>query len=404
MEFKDMGIDSALLSTIEQRGFTQPTAIQEQTIPLLKQGKDIIAQSETGSGKTMAFAIPILEKIQKGQGPQALVLTPTRELAKQVSEEFEKIGGGRFGVVTVYGGVGFEPQVHGLRQAEVIVATPGRMLDHLRQGNARLQKITHVVLDEADRMLEMGFIEDVETILKQVPRERQTMLFSATMPWEVRDISLRYLREPAEVSTRQFVDSSLLKESYLDCLDNEKFSLLVHLLRTHRPPRSMVFCGKRSTVDLVANNLHRQGITAKALHGGLTQGRREQVLAEFHQGKTLVLVATDVAARGLDIKGVTHIYNYNAPEEADDYTHRVGRTARAGEKGMAVSLISPTDYLNFRRVTSVRDIDREEAGEYPRIPFNPRLMDREGGLDRPFRGGFRGPPRRHGSRRFARRF
>lgn len=369
MKFNEMGIRSEILHSLENLGFTHPTDIQEKAIPFLKKGMDLIGQSETGSGKTLAFALPLLDTLTPGRGVQALILTPTRELAKQIKDEFDKVSGGSVSVTTVYGGVGFEPQIHGLINSDVIVATPGRMLDHLRRGNARFEKVKYLVLDEADRMLEMGFIEDVETIIRHVPQGRQMMLFSATMPHEIVRISKRHLKDPVHITTKQFVDTQQLTQVYVDCMDNEKFSLLVHLIRIQPPARGIVFCARRGIADSVAQNLSTQGIKARALHGGLTQSRREQTLASFHGGGTHILVATDVASRGLDIKGVTHIYNYNIPDNPDDYTHRIGRTARAGKSGKAISLISPMDYDNFRKITQTLDIDREMVGWFKRIPF-----------------------------------
>lgn len=398
MKFEEMGIGPEIADSLQKMGLSTPTEIQEKTIPSLREGKDVIGQSETGSGKTLAFAIPLLEKLTPGRGVQALILTPTRELAKQIKTEFEKVSG-TFSVTTVYGGVGFEPQIQGLKRSEIIVATPGRMLDHLRQGNCNFSGVRHLVLDEADRMLEMGFIDDVEYILRHLPRERQSMLFSATMPSEIVRIGRRYLKDPLFVRTKQFVNPNLLAQAYYDCMDNEKFSLLVHLIQSEPDVKGMVFCNRKTTADLVANNLQKQGIKAAAIHGDLSQGRREEALEKFHSGTVSILVGTDVASRGLDIKGVTHIYNFNIPDKPEDYTHRIGRTARAGEKGRAISLISPQDYENFRRVTANIEVRKERVQSFQRLPFHTRP-------ENDYRRSF--PPRRMGNnsnyRRYPRRY
>ncbi len=372
MKFSELGIDAALLSRFSHHGIVEMTEIQQKSIPLLRQGKDLAGQSETGSGKTLAFAIPIMEKTMQHGGVQALILTPTRELALQIQKEFIKFSYKPFHVACVYGGVGIEPQIHALQRSEIVVATPGRLLDHMQRRTIRLGGVKILVIDEADKMLDMGFIDDIERIIWALPREKQTMLFSATIPERIAVLSRRYMKNPISVGARRQVAKHLLRQVYYDVLDNEKFSFLVHILRKLNPERAMVFCGRITTVDLVAENLSAIGINAYGIHGKLSQARREALIRDFHSGRIKVLVATDVASRGLHIEDVTHIFNFDIPEKSDDYTHRIGRTARAGKTGMAISLISPRDHKNFRRITPSIDIEKGVAGHFERVPFRVR--------------------------------
>jgi ATP-dependent RNA helicase DeaD len=376
MSFEKLGIEPRILDILRKAGFEKPMPIQRECIPLVKQGKDVIAQSETGSGKTLAFAIPIMEKIEQGKGIQALVVTPTRELANQITKEFLKLTAYKMANITsVYGGVSIEPQISSLRTADVVVGTPGRILDHLERRTINLSNVKYLVIDEADRMLDMGFIDDVERIVSYTPRSRQTMLFSATIPGPVYGISQRYMKNPIAIETERHVKPEFLRQIYYDVMENEKFSVLVHLIQQEKPKLAMIFCGKRSTADAVARNLQMQGINARVIHGGLEQNKRERIISDTHAGSVQVLVATDVASRGLDIKGVTHVFNYDVPAKKDDYIHRIGRTARAGKSGIAITILSDSDYDNFRRI--LRDnmgLNVEEGAkeDFRRIPFNPR--------------------------------
>ena len=375
MSFEILGIEPRILDILRKAGFEKPTPIQKACIPVIKEGKDVIAQSETGSGKTLAFAIPIIEKVEHGKGVQALVVTPTRELANQIMKEFVKLTDyGMTEVASVYGGVPIESQIQALKTASVVVGTPGRILDHLERRTMNLSHVHYLVLDEADRMLDMGFIDDVERIIRHTSRQRQTMLFSATMPGPVFRISQRYMEKPVSIETERHVKPELLHQVYYDVQENEKFSLFVHLLATEKPKLALVFCGRRHTADAVAKNLQIQGIDAKVIHGGLEQNKRERIIGETHAGQVQVLIATDVASRGLDIKGITHVFNYDVPEKRDDYIHRVGRTARAGKSGLAITILSDSDYDNFRRIIRENPEMNITAGERPdfkRIPFNP---------------------------------
>ncbi|MBN1455590.1 MAG: DEAD/DEAH box helicase [Methanomicrobia archaeon] len=356
--FGKLGIIEPILKSIEEAKFERPTEIQRKAIPPILEGRDVIAGASTGSGKTLAFAAAIIEKSEKGAGIQALVLTPTRELAQQVAAalgDFSRYKPLR--IVAVFGGVSINPQMEQLRTADVVVGTPGRILDHLRRGTLDLRGVTTLVLDEADRMLDMGFIDDVEQIIRKCPRKRQTLLFSATITSEVARLARRYMNEQVEIAAEQYVDPGKLTQFYYDVLDERmKFSVLVHLLEHEKAGLVMVFCNTRHNTDFVANNLRAVGVDALAIHGGLTQDKRNTVMKQFHAQRVCVLVCTDVAARGLDIPGISHVYNYDIPGDSNDYIHRIGRTARAGEEGCAISILTPSDYDNFRRVMHLKEI------------------------------------------------
>lgn len=366
-KFRNLKLSENLLKAIKDLNFTEPSEIQEKTIPLVMEGKDVIGSSSTGSGKTLAFGAGIIEKIKHGKGIQALILAPTRELAEQVTKHLRVFSRYYSLVVAeIYGGVSMQPQVQALHRSEIIVATPGRMLDHMKRGNVNLSSVKFLVLDEADKMLEMGFIEDVQKIINECPKERQTLLFSATISKDIEHIAKRYMKSPVYVEVTSYVDSSKLKQVYYDVPQNLKFSLLVHLLGKEREGLVMVFCNTRRNTDLVAKNLKRHNIHSLAIHGGLTQNKRNAIMKDFHSRKALILVCTDVAARGLDIKNLSHVYNYDISKNSKEYIHRIGRTARAGKEGIAVSLVSPRDYDNFR---AVRDDDslKIEEEQLPKL-------------------------------------
>ncbi|MCX6706846.1 MAG: DEAD/DEAH box helicase, partial [Candidatus Woesearchaeota archaeon] len=326
--FRKLGIIEPILRVIKDEKFEEPSEIQEKSIPFVVQGKDVIAESATGSGKTLAFGAGIIQNCVRGRGIQALVLTPTRELAEQNTISLKKFSRHcPLNFVSVYGGVSINPQIHDLRMADVVVGTPGRILDHLERRTIDFSRVKILVLDEADRMFDMGFIDDVEQIISQCPRERQTLLFSATISDDIVRISRRYMNNPERVSAESYVDPAKLTQSYYDVADNMKFSLLVHLLKHEHAGLVMVFCNTQKTTDFVANNLQVAGISAQAIHGGLSQAKRNRVMEQFHAKRVYVLVCTDVAARGLDIKGVSHVYNYDIPKESKQYIHRIGRTA-----------------------------------------------------------------------------
>jgi len=378
MKFEDMNIEKSVSDSLNTLGFEKPTRIQLETIPLIKQGYDVIGQSETGSGKTAAFGIPLVEKVVKGKKIQALILAPTRELSIQIANEIMKFS--RFKglyIQKVYGGVAMGPQVNGLRKAEIVVGTPGRILDHMRRGTLDSTNLKIFVLDEVDRMIDMGFIEDIEAIERNIPEDRQTLLFSATMPDSLIGIRDKFTKNAKKIKTQIKVREDILRQYYYDVDYKMKFSLLVHLIDQEDPKLAIIFCNSRRDASSVARNLQYNGINATELHGGLSQQRREDVMKNFHMGITKILVATDVAARGLDIKNVTHIFNYNMPKTAEDYTNRIGRTARAGESGKAISLLSRDDHDSFRRITRIfsYEIENIKAQNFRILPFRKYQQD-----------------------------
>jgi ATP-dependent RNA helicase DeaD len=382
-KFRKLNLSEPFLETIKSMHFQIPSEIQEKTIPFTLEGKDVIAGSATGSGKTLAFGACIIENLIPGKGLQSLILTPTRELAEQVAESLQAFSRHKnLKIISVYGGVGIEPQIRNLKDADIVVGTPGRILDHMQRFTINLSKIKILVLDEADRMLDMGFLEDVEKIIEKIPKERQTLLFSATISQEVSVIAQRHMKNPTEISAESQVDPSKLKQVYYDVDSGIKFSVLVYLLKEEKSDLVLVFCNTRNNADFVARNLRINDIDAKVIHGGLSQNRRSDVLDQFHEGKVLVLVCTDVAARGLDIKGVSHVYNYDAPKTSKDYIHRIGRTARAGSEGKAITIISQRDYENFQNVLKDDSIKPERL----ELPYIQRARI---SLEQSRQGGFR---------------
>jgi len=388
--FEKLGICEAVLTTIKAKKFTKPSEIQEKAIPLILEGSDIIAGSATGSGKTLAFGAGIIKGTKKGEGIQALVLTPTRELAEQVASSLEEFSYSKeLTLAAVYGGVSLDPQVTRLSRAEIVVATPGRLLDHMSRNNIDLSKVRFLVLDEADRMWDMGFKDDVGKIVQACPTARQTMLFSATISHELEDFSKKYMKNPIEVSVENQVDPSKLHQVYYDVRDDEKFSLLVHLLMCEKAHLVMIFCNTRRNADVVNKNLKLQGISSQVIHGGLSQAKRNQVIKQFDSSKVNVLVCTDVAARGLDIQGISHVYNYDLPSDHRDYVHRIGRTARAGKEGIAINILASRDYDNFSGIR--RNYPELKIVNKPTPSFDKVFVKMERRDDR--RGPSRGPRR-----------
>lgn len=373
MKIEEIAVKPQIVKAVVELGYREATPIQEKAIPEILKGKDIFGQSSTGSGKTAAFGLPILDKIQQGKGIQALILTPTRELCVQVTDalrDFAKYTGIK--INAVYGGVSIGPQVDALRKSEVIVGTPGRILDHIERGTINFEHSKFFVLDEADKMLEMGFLEPVEEIMTHLPVERQTLLFSATLPAGVKHLVKRHLRNPVMVKSEIYVDKSLLKQVYYVVPTPMKFSLLMHLLKQNGEGLALIFCATRHEVDHVVRNLRMQGIHSFGIHGGLAQNKRLQALDALKQERVRVLVATDVAARGLDIKNVEHVYNYDVPKSSEEYVHRIGRTARAGMNGTAVTLLVERDYQNFNNILRDRtlEIERVQTPQVEKLFFN----------------------------------
>ena len=369
--FEELGLSYDLLGILSDLKIKIPSEIQEKTIPLVLAGRDVIGGSVTGSGKTLIFASGIVENLQKNGRVQALVLTPTRELAEQVADSIKKFSKNKkLNVLPVYGGISIETQIRKIRDTDIIVGTPGRILDHLRRNTLNLGKVKFLVLDEVDRMFDMGFQKDVEMILEECPKKRQTMLFSATISPEMDHLAKKYTHKPAEVSVESHLDASKLKQIYYNVPTGLKFSLFVHLLKKETAKLVMVFCGTRNNVDFVANNLNNLGINAKAIHGGMLQTKRNKVMGEFDSENEMnVLVCTDVAARGLDIKGVSHVYNYDLPKTSSEYIHRIGRTARAGKEGIAINILCSRDYDNFSNILRDEKLHIAEA----KTPFCERV-------------------------------
>jgi ATP-dependent RNA helicase DeaD len=347
MKSESFVLSKPMLSLLEEQGITIATPVQKEIIPAIIEGRDVIAQSETGSGKTLSFAIPIIEQLFRRDGLQALILVPTRELCAQITGEFVKYSHGKhLGIVSVYGGVSINKQAEKLRTANIIIATPGRLLDLIQRRVAHLETIRYLVFDEADRMLDMGFIKDIERILQHLPPKRQTMLFSATVSKEIEVLSHKYLHNPKHVRLANVIEAVFLQQTYYQTTPESKLGLLVELLK-HDRHLVLVFCNRKHITAKLARKLTTQGIQARCLHGDMSQPQRERVTSDFRQKKFNVLIATDVAARGLHIDDISHVYNYEIPKDVESYTHRVGRTARAGKKGEAISLVATEEEKKF---------------------------------------------------------
>ncbi len=355
MNFNNFNISDDIKKAIGDMGFKKATPIQRLAIPEALKGIDITAQAQTGSGKTVAFAVPILEKIFiPDKSPQAIVLCPTRELCMQVADEIAKVGSRikKLKVLAVYGGQPIGKQTRVLKKGvHVVVGTPGRVIDHIEKGNLDLIGIETVVLDEADEMLEMGFREDIERILESTPRQRQTLLFSATIPKEIREIAEKYQKSPKfiKIANKKQNIPKITQYSF-KCNIKDKFESLTRLIDAYDVRLMLIFCNTKKSVDFVRKNLKKQDFSVDALHGDLTQKARDKVMNKFRNGNIDILVATDVAARGLDIDGVDVIINYDVPQNADDYTHRIGRTARAGKTGFAFTLVSKDEIPRFNNI------------------------------------------------------
>lgn len=364
MNFEDFNISSQIKDAIGQMGFTKPTPIQEKAIPQALKGMDITAQAQTGSGKTIAFAIPVLEKIFiPDKSPQAIILCPTRELCMQVADEINKVGSKikKLKVLAVYGGQPIGKQTRVLKKGvHIVVGTPGRVIDHIERENLDLIGVESVVLDEADEMLEMGFWEDIEEILSNTPIQRQTLLFSATIPSEIREIAKKYQKSPKFIkisSNRK--NAPKITQYYYKCDINDKFDSLTRLIMVYDVKLILIFCNTKKSVDFVKKHLKKQEFNVDALHGDMTQKARDKVMNKFRNGNINILVATDVAARGLDIDGVDVVINYDVAQNADDYTHRIGRTARAGKTGYALSLVSADEVSRFNNIKKSNKISEK---------------------------------------------
>ena len=347
MNSQALQLSTAMVGRLGRHNITTATPVQREIIPAVLSGQDVIVQSETGSGKTLSFAIPLIERISRRDGLKALVIVPTRELALQIAGEFIKFShGSKLGIAPVYGGVSIPEQIRKLKHTNIIVGTPGRIIDLLMRRALCLDTIQYLVIDEADRMLDMGFINDIDKIIRHAPRQRQTLLFSATISPEIARLGQMYLRAPKHVQLASKVKPELLNQAYYQTSSDQKLQLLIRLLQDERH-LALVFCNRKHKTEKVARQLSSKGIQARHLNGGMTQQQRERVTAGFRHKAFNVLVATDVAARGLHIDNVTHVYNYDIPRDVESYTHRVGRTARAGKQGKAISLVEHGEDKRF---------------------------------------------------------
>ncbi len=367
--FSDLGLSAELLKAVDKLGFEQAAPIQAAAIPPLLEGKDIVGQSQTGSGKTAAFGIPAVEKVDANKrAVQILILCPTRELAMQVSEEIHKLAFFKRGIIAlpIYGGQSYDRQLFGLRQgAQIVIGTPGRVMDHMRRGTLRLDAVKMVILDEADVMLNMGFRDDIETILKDAPAERQTVFFSATMPKPIRDLIEKYSRDPQNVKVEQkAMTVPTVEQVYYEVDRRYKMELLTRLIDIYDLKLGIIFCNTKRMVDDLVDHLEAQGYQADRLHGDMTQNMRDRVMNKFRKSGLEFLVATDVAARGIDVDDVQVVFNYDLPYDPEDYVHRIGRTGRAGKSGKAISLVPGRELFQIRNIERFTNV-RIQRGRIP---------------------------------------
>ncbi|MGH0054115.1 MAG: DEAD/DEAH box helicase [Sphaerochaetaceae bacterium] len=360
--FADLGLSAQTIAAVESKGFEEPTKIQAACIPLLlKDQVDVIGQAQTGTGKTAAFGLPILEIVDPSiRQVQALILAPTRELAVQVAEEINSLKGDRnLEIAAVYGGASMELQLRKLRRGtHVVVGTPGRILDHLRRGSLKLDQLKFVVLDEADEMLDMGFIEDIEEVLKQTPEEKRMLCFSATMPTPIQHLAERFMQDPEVVRIKQeTLTSNLTDQIYVEVRESDKFEALTRIIDMEENFYGIVFCRTKVQCDEIGRKLMDRGYDAEPLHGDLSQKQRENILHKMREKTISIIVATDVAARGIDISDLTHVINFSLPEDPEAYIHRIGRTGRAGKTGIAITFVGPKE---FRRFSFIKRVSKSE--------------------------------------------
>jgi ATP-dependent RNA helicase DeaD len=377
--FKDLGLSESTLEALTHLGYASPTPIQEQAIPPLLEGRDVIGQAQTGTGKTAAFGLPMVEYADPSDpNVQALVLTPTRELCIQVTQALRAYGQAKeLNVVAVFGGAPIRDQATRLKDSQIVVGTVGRVMDMMSRHHLFLDDARYVVLDEADEMLDLGFLEDVEAILRRSPMGRQTALFSATVPPEIRRLADTFMHDPVEIKVRAAtLTIDTVDQFFVEVPDREKPDALVKVLKDERPEQAIVFVRTKIGVDRLARRLGDAGVRVKTLHGDMSQGQRDGVMIAFKGGRERLLVATDVAARGLDITGVSHVINYDVPNSPDVYVHRIGRTGRAGESGRAVTIITPKQRRELQAIErhAKTDIEEWSANGKPRRQRDP---DRE---------------------------
>lgn len=355
MNFKELGINEEIIKVLKKSGITTPTQIQQESIQFVRSGRDVIAEAQTGTGKTLAFLLPIFENLwAKTDTVQALILTPTRELAIQITEQANKLKEAKdINILAAYGGKDIDGQLRKLKgNIHLIIATPGRLLDHIKRKAVDLSKLKTFVLDEADQMLLMGFKNEVEAIMKETSKKRQILCFSATMDSQVKKLAYRYMKDPVVVSVKKSQDITLdnIKQEVVETTDRNKQDALCKVLDEDNPFMAMIFCRTKRRVDDLEEALHKRGYNCEKLHGDLIQSKREKVMKAFRNAEIQYLIATDVAARGLDVTGVGHIYNYDIPENAEGYIHRIGRTGRAGEEGYTCLFIDPKNKRDLEEI------------------------------------------------------
>jgi ATP-dependent RNA helicase DeaD len=365
-DFLSLGVRTELNEILNDLGAKVPTPVQLQAIPILLSGKDIVVQAQTGTGKTFAFLLPILEKVN-GNKPyvQALIVTPTRELALQITTELNKLAFKvNAKVLAAYGGQDVERQIKKLKGSiHIVVGTPGRILDHVRRGTITLSGLSMLVLDEADQLLHMGFLPDVEQIILQTPPKRQTMLFSATIPVSIRNLARRYMKSPVDIQVEsKRITLEEIRQMVVGTTDRGKQEALFELIDDYTPYLALIFCRTKGRTAALNQALLAHGYLSDELHGDLSQSKREQVMKRFREAKLQILVATDVAARGLDVEGITHVFNYDIPQDVESYIHRIGRTGRAGEKGLAITLATPGDVQQLRIIEKGIGMSIEKKG------------------------------------------
>ena len=359
IKFADLNLDKNILSAVRSEGYESPTPIQAQAIPFALDGRDIMASAQTGSGKTAAFLLPTLQKLTKrsekpGKGPRALVLTPTRELAAQVEKNALAYAKNMrwFRTVSIVGGASFGYQTRALsKPVDLIVATPGRLMDLMQSGKVDFERLEVLILDEADRMLDMGFIDDIETIVEATPSDRQTLLFSATWDGAVGKLARKLTKDPETIEVERVDDQGKIEEQLLYCDDmRHKNRLLDHILRDANIDQCVIFTSTKAMTEVIADELYEKGFAANCLHGDMPQGWRNRTLMDLRKGRCKILVATDVAARGIDVPTITHVINYDLPKQAEDYVHRIGRTGRAGRTGIAITFAEVNEYVKVHKI------------------------------------------------------
>jgi ATP-dependent RNA helicase DeaD len=375
-KFRDLGLSESMIESLRQKGFEEPTPIQAKTIPhIIKNEKDLIGKAQTGTGKTAAFGIPLIENIVPDAGKvQAIILAPTRELAIQVSEELNSFcGKNKTKIVAIYGGQSIERQIQRLKRGvDIVVGTPGRVLDHLKRRTMSISEVSYIVLDEADEMLNMGFIDDIETILKLAPKKKRMILFSATMPSHIQSLAKRYMGEYELIETKtDQITKDNIQQIYFEVSQDDKFEALFRIIDIEDSFYGLVFCRTKVDADDIAHKLTNRGCRSESLHGDLSQGQREKILQQFRNKKITVLVATDVAARGIDIDDLTHVINYSIPQDPESYVHRIGRTGRAGKTGIAITLVTPSEY---RKLTTIERVANTRITKQ-KIPNIKKVID-----------------------------